>query len=163
MYLRCLEMGVEEAVTVAERNWRDGTAGHRKRFDDAGFTLIELLIVIVVLGILAATVIFALTGTASDAAVASCNTDAKSVELAVESFHDNPNNTADFGNFPNSTSGSPSGNSQLIAPTSSDYGGPYLRTWPNSPHYTITLGTSGLVYVNGKDYDSTSNPCNSVT
>lgn len=131
---------------------------------ETGFTLIELLLILVILGILAATVVFALSGTASSAAVASCNTDAKSVELAAEAFHDNRANTADFGNYPNASTGTPSGSSQLLAPSSSNYGGPYLRTWPSSPHYTITIGTSGHVLVDGKDYDdSPTNPCSSVT
>ena len=51
---------------------------------DEGFTLIELLIVIVVLAILAAAVIFGLSGITGDSAKASCNSDAKSTEVAVE-------------------------------------------------------------------------------
>ncbi len=54
--------------------------------EEVGFTLIELLIVIVVLGILAATVIFALSGVTSSSAVAACNSDAKSVEVAVQAY-----------------------------------------------------------------------------
>jgi prepilin-type N-terminal cleavage/methylation domain-containing protein len=43
---------------------------------ESGFTLIELLIVIVVLGILAAIVIFSLTGVTGQSQVAACNSDA---------------------------------------------------------------------------------------
>ena len=53
---------------------------------EGGFTLIELLIVIVVLGILAAIVIFSLTGVTGQSQVAACNTDAKSVETAVAAY-----------------------------------------------------------------------------
>jgi general secretion pathway protein G len=130
----------------------------------SGFTLVELLIIMVILGILAATVIFALSGTVSSAAVSSCNTDVKTLETALEAFHNNPNNTADSGNYPNASAGTPSGNSQLLAPASSNYGGPYLRAWPGSSHYTITLGGSGHVLVDGKDYDgSATNPCSTVS
>jgi hypothetical protein len=117
----------------------------------------------VVLGVLAATVILAVGGVDTSAAVVACNTDAKSVEVAVEAFHSNLGNVVDFGNYPNATSGTPSGNTQLTAPASSNYGGPYLRSWPSSAHYTITLGSSGDVYVNGSNYDSATNPCTSVS
>ncbi len=57
-----------------------------KKRDEAGFTLIELLIVIVILGILAAIVVFAVGTTGSNAAVSACNADAKTVEVALESY-----------------------------------------------------------------------------
>ena len=51
-----------------------------------GFTLIELLIVIVVLGILAAIVVFSLTGVTGQSKQAACTADAKSVEIAADAF-----------------------------------------------------------------------------
>jgi len=52
-----------------------------------GFTLIELLIVIVVLGILAAVVIFALGGITSKSATASCQADGATVSTALAAFN----------------------------------------------------------------------------
>src|SRR5664280_3835918 len=65
---------------------------HRlKRQRDAGeidgFTLIELLIVIVVLGILAAVVIFALGGITGKSALASCQADGATVSTALAAFN----------------------------------------------------------------------------
>lgn len=53
---------------------------------ESGFTLIELLIVIIVLGILAAIVVFSLSSVTGQSQVAACNTDAKSVEVAVAAY-----------------------------------------------------------------------------
>jgi len=52
-----------------------------------GFTLIELLIVIVVLGILAAVVVFALGSVTGNAKAAACNSDAKSLLTAVQAYN----------------------------------------------------------------------------
>lgn len=57
----------------------------RKAKDD-GFTLIELLIVIIILGILAAIVVFAVGSTRKDAVNSACKTDVKSIQLAVEAI-----------------------------------------------------------------------------
>ncbi len=54
--------------------------------NELGFTLIELLIVIIVLGILAAIVVFSLTGVSGQSKTAACTTDAKSVEIANDAY-----------------------------------------------------------------------------
>ncbi len=54
--------------------------------DEGGFTLIELLIVIVILGILAAIVVFAVQNLTGSSAQASCGSDFKTVETAAEAY-----------------------------------------------------------------------------
>ncbi len=120
---------------------------HRTKADDAqeeeGFTLIELLIVVLILGILAAIVAFAVGAFTSQSAVAACNTDAKSVESAVAAFQ-----AANSGASPATTGA-------LELPAS---GGPYLHVFPkNTSYYTVqlpqTTGKVGQVWVklNSKD------------
>jgi general secretion pathway protein G len=95
-------------------------------------TLIELLIVIVVLGILAAVVIFALGGITSKSAVAACSADGATVESAIAALETQ---------YPGTTWSS-------TVLTSTANGGPYIQSWPNnSAHYTFSGSgstTSGL-------------------
>src|SRR5436309_2069182 len=53
---------------------------------EGGFTLIELLIVIVILGILAAIVVFAVSGITDRGTTAACKADTESVTVAAEAF-----------------------------------------------------------------------------
>lgn len=76
-------------------------AGGRKpqtmKKNDEGFTLIELLIVIVILGILAAVVVFAVGGITQNAEEQACNAEERTVQTAVEAFR------ADTGAYPTNT------------------------------------------------------------
>ncbi len=53
---------------------------------DEGFTLIELLIVIVILGILATVVVFSVRGITDQGKDNACDTDVRTVEVALESY-----------------------------------------------------------------------------
>jgi prepilin-type N-terminal cleavage/methylation domain-containing protein len=67
---------------------------------DRGFTLIELLIVIVILGVLATVVVFAVGGITGRGQESACKAELKTLEVAVEAFAANdpagqyPANTA---------------------------------------------------------------------
>jgi prepilin-type N-terminal cleavage/methylation domain-containing protein len=53
---------------------------------ERGFTLIELLIVIVVLGILAAIVVFSLSGVTGQSKAAACTSNGKTIETAADAY-----------------------------------------------------------------------------
>ena len=113
-----------------------------KRRRDAGeidgFTLIELLIVIVVLGILAAVVIFALGGITGKSALASCQADGATVSTAMAAFTaQNPSVTV---------------TSAALLDTTGAYGaatgGNYIQSWPsNGTHYAFRIN-AGVLQVN---------------
>ena len=58
----------------------------KARQDESGFTLIELLIVIVILGVLAGIVVFAVGAFQNDGVASACKSDVKNVEVASEAF-----------------------------------------------------------------------------
>jgi prepilin-type N-terminal cleavage/methylation domain-containing protein len=53
---------------------------------DQGFTLVELLIVIVILGILATIVVFAVRGITDKGKSSACAADSKTLQVAVEAY-----------------------------------------------------------------------------
>jgi general secretion pathway protein G len=104
--------------------------------DDSGFTLIELLIVIVVLGILAAIVVFALGGVTGKSVIAACNSDSKTVDIAAQAFTtENPTLTP---------ASAPVWQTDLLLRSSATIQGvPFLQSWPqtgvSNPPYTISV------------------------
>ncbi len=102
---------------------------------DGGFTLIELLIVIVVLGILAAVVVFSLGGVTTSSALAACQSDGATYETALAAATAQGTPIADAGSY----TGAPT---TLNAALSS-----YISTAPgNSTHYQFAI-KSGVLYV----------------
>jgi general secretion pathway protein G len=98
----------------------------RREEVEGGFTLIELLIVIVILGILAAIVVFAVQNLTGQSASAACKTDVKTVESAAEVYK------AQTGAYPVHISD--------MVPT-------YLKEAPSTAHYTVNLGTGSVTSV----------------
>jgi len=88
---------------------------------DAGFTLIELLIVVVILGVLAGIVVFAVSAFNNDGVTAACRSDVKNVEIASEAYYAK-------------TGGWAVDMNHLAPPLAAP---PYLKEIPNSTKYTV--------------------------
>jgi general secretion pathway protein G len=76
-----------------------------RKAKDEGFTLIELLIVIIILGILAAIVVFAIGQTRGDAVSASCKTTVKQIALSAEAVKTHEGSYGTAANLADSTKG----------------------------------------------------------
>lgn len=70
-----------------------------RRTADAGFTLIELLIVIVILGILAAIVVFSVSGLKDKGDKAACNSEVATVDTAEEAYYAGNGTTIPGGSY----------------------------------------------------------------
>lgn len=102
---------------------------------EEGFTLIELLIVIVILGILAAIVVFSVGGITDRGKKSACKSDYTSIQTAQE---------AKF-----AKDGAYAANVAGLVPT-------YVRQAPTTANgYTITTDATGAVFVDGPDADAT--------
>ncbi|MBC6445681.1 type II secretion system protein [Actinokineospora xionganensis] len=100
---------------------------HQARKNDKGFTLIELLMVIVILGVLAGIVVFAVNGINDRGEESACKADVKSVEVAIEA------NYAQTGSYPADEAAAEA----AVVPE-------FLHSWPATVNYAA-VGTNFTV------------------
>jgi type II secretory pathway pseudopilin PulG len=106
-----------------------------------GFTLVEILVIIVVLGILAAVVLYALGGITQKSAQAACRADGATVSSAISDLDNEYPNVFEAA----ASTSAASAENLLLGNT---YGGPYLSSWPsNSTHYAFTVSNVGVLQV----------------
>ena len=93
-----------------------------KQYSSEGFTLIELLIVIVILGILAAIVVFSLGGVVGQSDAAACQSDVNTIQNAINYFATENNGSL------------PAAQSDLTAASTASNGSTitYLNAWPSA-------------------------------
>jgi prepilin-type N-terminal cleavage/methylation domain-containing protein len=96
---------------------------------ERGFTLVELLVVIVILGILAAVVVFAVGGTTENAQKNACKAELNTVESAVEAFN------ASEGVYPTNAG-------QLVNPPPDSDGNPVGRFLRSEPKWHTVTGSA---------------------
>lgn len=157
-------------------------ARREDRGDEGGFTLIELLIVIVILGILAAIVVFAVQNLTGSSAQSACKSDFKTVETAVEAYK------AQMTGYPNATvanggsATSPATDSDVVATnaaaaskellvagnvgpnTGTTAVGPWLKDVPaNAGHYTISVSNDGAGTITVLNASNVASNCGAIS
>jgi general secretion pathway protein G len=115
----------------------------RAQGDEGGFTLIELLIVIVILGILAAIVVFAVQNLTGQSQTAACQSQYKTLETAQEAYKAQIGSYAKT--FGTGTTGLQGSSTGLDGTTD----GPWLKDAPptdtSAPYYFTIDTASGKV------------------
>ena len=117
--------------------------------NDEGFTLIELLIVIVILGILAAVVVFAVGGITDRGKDSACKADRATLEVAVEAYY------AQAGEFPDNLN-SLTTNINAESPTITTKS---LKLLNDVPEYVKLADANGNLALNATNYKGTTTEC----
>lgn len=111
---------------------------------EGGFTLVELLIVIVILGVLAAIVVFSVSGVTDKGAKSSCSSNVKAIDVAAESSYAQGKTATTLGALVTNGFLHADSNFTASSGTSVDIG-----TTPNK--YTITYTPSTSTTAGGAD------------
>jgi type II secretion system protein G len=119
--------------------------------DEGGFTLIELLIVIVILGILAAIVVFAVQNLTGQSAQAGCQAQFKTVETAMEAYK------AQVGSYPTQAQGFAQLTTQQKG-LDGNLDGPWLKDLPPEGVVSGTSATAGTATVAADAYQAAQTP-----
>lgn len=108
-------------------------ARHTGSRSDHGFTLIEMLMVIVILGLLAAVVVYAVQNMTHQSATSACRSDFKTVESAQEMYK------SQIGVYAATLN-------QLEAPVvvHGDTLGPWIKDAPGTSHYVIGIDDGSI-------------------
>jgi len=112
----------------------------KKRHGDEGFTLIEMLIVVIILGILAAVVVFGVSTFRKDSVETACKTDKKQAETAIDAMI-----------AKNSKAPAEVADGSAPAGASPDY----LKSWPANADYRMNYETAGGATPTGSTYTLT--------
>ena len=97
--------------------------------EESGFTLIELLIVIVILGILAAIVVFSVSGITDRGKSSACKSDVATVTSAVEAYYA----ATPAGSTPTYPADAAAAQAALVPK--------FLHSWPTDVTYVLTAGS----------------------
>jgi general secretion pathway protein G len=102
----------------------------KARQSESGFTLIELLMVIVILGVLAGIVVFAVGGITDKGELSACKSDVKTVTTAVEAYYANQAASA----YPADETAAQT----ALVPA-------FLHSWPTTVNYTYSAATGPVI------------------
>jgi len=110
-----------------------------KNLIERGFTLVELLIVIVILGILAGIVVFAVGNLTSNAKTNACSTEKSTITTALEAYK------AQTGSYPQGSGGTAKADRMSALTSPSGAAGQLLKTTPTNYEITDNSGTVAAI------------------